>query len=743
MGVATPGLLQLGARSNALHFLAVTGGGNPWDDLPAMFFDLDGRALAGGTLDPLDAPLASDVLEGVPTWDAEIEGGGIPWGGQADGFDIVVFIKRPLDDSIWVAEGGGIGSGTLTGASEPDWDTDPTSGVTDGGYTWYPSDPTFPTSTAWTPSTMYQPGALVEKAGLLWARYPAASDSGTTEPDWLGGIGNYVSDGGGYWWPVGTLTPMSLLTAWPDQSGNGRDATLANNPAGSESLTGFFVGTAHGHTTVTGGPMTGLTISTAWPDADDEGYILTTAMLLTLADGGRAAAGAEMIPATYDPANGQYYEDIYSTDGDLEASRVVGSTYAPQPGGPQPGQTIIIIKVHNDGQRHGVEVDHPNEYTVPRGLSHVHGYESTLQTTANGGGDALGPDVMVGNLPGGDYGFCGPIHRYVSWPGALDKAQRLAVAQMLAAQAAADGITVTLYDETDPSDIAIGWEPNNDTLTGLLDIWYVPDDAVVDDDVLELVGAVNGEVLSNDAPIGTVAARVGLDGLTHKYLVMDGSSPLIHPTKHTFAFTSDNAGKWWLAFVAASAVDAERWLFGNGEMTMGGFVNGAYDGRAHLFGNDSFHERAPHCWRVNFGDLDHAVAWAFQFDNTKRTLSTSGDIDGHNDGQGISCRTSSDAGQGTNSANYRWHYVVDVLDDAVLDGLDPANYFTVGAQGAAAATGNGFDGADSAFIGPLGLVAVGTGVFDKAEANQLMAWAHRRWRLRGPFQDTGALGETN
>lgn len=255
---------------------------------------------------------------------------------------------------------------------------------------------------------------------------------------------------------AGTIDGGSgLLVVWPDNSGNGRNAVIDPDD-GSTADNGFVVGSAHGHSTVTSTTATDtrLTVKASFPDADINGDIATVIYMVTL--GADAPDGSEMVTLSYDPSGGNYYEDTYSYVDDAASSEVLRYNFGEQTGGPQIGGTWIVTKVHT--------VDSTIIGHGP--ISHVDGFVASPQTdySSTAGGDIHGPDVMIANYPGGGFCLAGRWHRMVCYPGRLTAAQRLMARQILAAQAADDGITVTLYDEstTDPSS-AIGTVLGQDT----------------------------------------------------------------------------------------------------------------------------------------------------------------------------------------------------------------------------------------------------------------------------------------
>lgn len=241
---------------------------------------------------------------------------------------------------------------------------------------------------------------------------------------------------------------VMLLTVWPDQSGNGNDAILDPDDGSDDSGDngGFVVGSENDHSTVTARyDLDRLTVKCTFPDPDENGNVATVLYMVTL--GADAPAdGTELVALSFDPSGGNYYQDTYVYDADGESSEITGYSYGEQFGGPQVGDTYIVTRVHT--------VDNTVLDDLP--LSHVDGFEAAPQTDYSGSsGDIFGPDVMIGNYPGGGYTLAGRWRRVVAYPGRLNAAQRSAARDLLIAQAAEDGITVTKYPETttDPSDV--------------------------------------------------------------------------------------------------------------------------------------------------------------------------------------------------------------------------------------------------------------------------------------------------
>lgn len=230
--------------------------------------------------------------------------------------------------------------------------------------------------------------------------------------------------------------------------------------------------------------------------------------------------GSEWCPLTFHVAD-EYYEDMYVYEDDRESSNIAGYEFGHQMGGPQPGDTIIVTKVH----RYSQYGDGPSAALVPS-LSHIDGFEvyaaEPNQTTFINGsgdvypGDGYAPGVMLLNYPGGDYAVPCQVHRVMMWrdaAGGLSAAERLFVREMLRDQAAADGRTVTLYDESVPPvlDVIVGvwhdWDPSGAALHATGD----------DVDSIDNTGVAPGApplLTPVLAPLADVAATInGLQGV--------------------------------------------------------------------------------------------------------------------------------------------------------------------------------------------------------------------------------------
>lgn len=205
----------------------------------------------------LGIPIAEDVLNAIPTWAPEIESGGLAWGTQINSnYDITAFIKRPSDGSIWTSEYGGPGSGKITSSDEPDWDSFSGDGLSDGDYSWFPVAESFPNIVPYIGSGMdISRTLLIEKAGFIWANMPfsEAISDGLSDNDFSSVVPptidvsevSYLSDGGGYWWPLGSVDTITKFPALPpfaqsDITNLEEDlASKASLPIAQSSVTGL------------------------------------------------------------------------------------------------------------------------------------------------------------------------------------------------------------------------------------------------------------------------------------------------------------------------------------------------------------------------------------------------------------------------------------------------------------------------------------------------------------------------
>jgi hypothetical protein len=143
--------------------------------------------------------------------------------------------------------------------------------------------------------------------------------------------------------------------------------------------------------------------------------------------------GEEWCPLTADPDDASNYSDCYVFDGDRASSYLydIESQY----GGPQPGDVVIrTIRLSPDGC-----ITHVDGYEVTDGDQTQYGF-TALQQAASG--------VMLANYPGGGYCAPGNWKRVRVWQKALTEDERRFTRLECKAQAEADGLVCTLYDET-------------------------------------------------------------------------------------------------------------------------------------------------------------------------------------------------------------------------------------------------------------------------------------------------------